>query len=426
MPVFALVDCNSFFVSCERVINPALNNRPVVVLSNNDGIIVSRSKEAKALGIAWEPFFKIKHLVKQHNIQYFSSNFALYKAFSSRVMATLKQFTDGFECYSIDEAFLNLDGISDLTGYGWTIKNTVFQWTGIPVSIGIAHTRTLAKVANRLAKKSRKANGVLDLTQPKYIDMALAQTDVTDIWGVGQRWGQKLHQKGIKTALDLKNAPDSFLKKQFNTVILMRTVYELRGISCMPDIRPALSKSIRSSLSFGTPVQDFRNVSQSVVMHASRAAQKMRSEGLTAKGLCVFMKTNRYRKGPQYRNNIAIPLPYSTDNTAALIHWALRGAEQIFKTGYDYNKSGVVLYDLQPAEALQTSLLNPHERTQESRLMEALDRINANYGPGTLRYGAEGFNQPWSVNRNYLSGGKRTKQPKALFQQTNPLCQFVP
>ena len=425
MTIYALVDCNSFFCSCERVLNPALNGKPVIVLSNNDGVVVARSKEAKALGIGWDPFHLIQRLIKEHDVRYFSSNYPFYKEMSGRVMHTLSSFTPKLEHYSVDEAFLDLTGIENRDAYARHIKQTLYQWTGIPVSIGIGTTRTLAKVANRLAKKSQKAQGVLDLADSPYLDLALSRTPVADIWGIGRRWAKRMEPIGIKTALDLKNTPDTILMKHFNSAVLMRTVYELRGVSCLPAIEPVVSKTIMSSMSFGGYVETLIEMKQAIAMHTTQAAQKMRSEGLTARGVYVFIKTNKYREqGGQYSNSIKLALPYSTDLTSELIQTAIDGLEQIFRDGYLYNKAGVMLYDLCPANEIQVSLLNPYDRERVTDLMGAVDSLNARYGPGTLRYGAEGFNKRWKMRQNHLSDQGGMASNLSQFQQMKPVNEL--
>ena len=425
MPVFGLVDCNSFFCSCERLIDPSLNGKPVIVLSNNDGVVVARSNEAKALGISWDPFYKIQGLIKAYDVKFFSSNYALYKEISGRVMTTLSEFTPRIEHYSIDEAFLHLDGIPNRDQYGREIRQRVLQWTGIPVSVGIARTRTLAKVANRLAKKSKKAQGVLDLTDSPYLEVALERTPVEELWGIGRRWGEKMQQSGIQSALQLRNADDAFLMKRFNNVVLMRTVYELRGISCVADIAPVVSKTIMSSLTFGRYVETLSELRQAIAMHCSQAAQKMRSEGLAARGVYVFLKTNKYRElGPQYSNGYKIGLPFATDNTSELIAWATEALDVIFRDGYLYNKAGAMMYDLVPASELQISLLDPYDRPRIEHLMTALDSLNGRYGPGTLRYGTEGFNKNWKMQQQYLSDNGKGAGSLSSFQTMKPVCEL--
>lgn len=424
MPVFALVDCNSFFVSCERVLDPSLNGKPVIVLSSNDGVVISRSNEAKAIGIDWDAFHLIRDLIRKHNVRYFSSNFGFYREMSGRVMETLAQFSPRVEHYSIDEAFLELSGINDLDAYGRHIQQTIRQWTGIPVSIGIAKTRTLAKVANRLAKKSLKAKGVLDLSDSQYLDLALSQTDITSIWGIGHRWGSKLKARGITTALQLRNSDDTWLWKHFNNTGLMRTVFELRGVSCVPAIAHVMSKTILSSQSFGRYVETPQELRQSIAMHVSHAAQKMRSEGLQARSVSVFIRTNKHRENsPQYSNDIRLLLPMPTDNTGELIAWAISGLNDIFRKGYLYNKAGALLSELVPAAETQQNLFQRQDKDRTERLMYALDALNHQFGLGTLRYGAEGFNKAWRMRQNYLSD-YGTSRRMSDYQKIRPVCEL--
>jgi len=412
MTVFALVDCNNFFVSCERVFQPRLWGKPTVVLSNNDGNIIARSNEAKVLGIKMgEPLFKARYTVEQHQVQVFSANFVLYGDMSHRVMHTLEQFTPDMEIYSIDEAFLDLTGFQsrNLDAYGREIKKTVGQWTKIPVSVGIAETKTLAKVAAELAKKSDKAQGVLDLTgNLRYREIALSRLPVRDVWGVGGKIAEALYQKQIKTALDLANADDDWLFKRFSTV-LMRTVYELRGISCIPlDQSPPPKKSIMTSRSFANCIEDLPSLKQMVAGYAARAGEKLREEGLAAKELQVFIQTNRFRQDvPQYRNGFGLTLPVATQATPELIEAAHRGLEQIFRHGYAYHKAGVMVMDLVPANNIQPSLLETIEdsfqREQWASLMHVVDRINLKASGNILRMGAEGIQKRWRMRQEHRS-----------------------
>jgi len=278
-PIFALADCNNFYASCERVFAPALEKEPIVVLSNNDGCVVARSNEAKTLGIPMGvPVFQVQNLIQAHQIRVYSSNYTLYGDMSRRVMETLCQFTPALEIYSIDEAFLDLTGCrsQDLAGYGRTIRNTVKKWTGIPVSIGIARTKTLAKLANRLAKKSAKAAGVLDLTDSPYLPLALENTEIQDIWGVGPGFAKRLRQAGIQTALQLRDADDGWVRKHLG-VVGLRTVYELRGISCYGLVlSPPGKKNIVVSKSFGRKSETLEELSEALAAYAARAAEKLR------------------------------------------------------------------------------------------------------------------------------------------------------
>ncbi|MBY0403160.1 MAG: Y-family DNA polymerase, partial [Cyanobacteria bacterium] len=300
-PVFALADCNNFYASCERVFNPSLINQPIVILSNNDGCIIARSNEAKALGIKMgEPVYLARHTILRHKVHVFSANFTLYGDLSHRVMETLKAFAPAQEVYSIDEAFLDLSSFAgfppeQLKQYGETIRSTVYRRTKITVSIGIAETKTLAKLAAELAKKSPKAQGVLNLTHSKHQDLALAKTPVDLVWGVGRQFADKLKRNNIHTALDLRHAEDKWILKHFG-VVLMRTVMELRGISCIPLTQtPPPKKTIMTSRSFGYPIQTLRELKQAVATYTARTGEKLREEKLFANQIEVFIKTNRFR-----------------------------------------------------------------------------------------------------------------------------------
>ncbi len=313
MAVYALVDCNNFYVSCERVFNPALEGKPVIVMSNNDGCAVARSAEAKAIGVEMAaPAFKLRHLVESHGLVMLSSNYAFYGDMSERVMSVLATFSPGAEVYSIDECFLDLDGlpVDDLTAWSQQIRATVRRWTGIPVSVGVASTKTLAKLANRLAKKSAKANGALDLTaNPKWIEAALKQTPVRDVWGIGRQFTAHCGINGIITAYDLTRQSDGWIKKTMGAVGL-RTVMELRGTPVHTlDTAPSDKQTTCCSRSFGEAITDLGQVSDAVMTFASRAAEKIRGEGLVAGALQVFAYTDRFRPDqPQFSLNSMIRL----------------------------------------------------------------------------------------------------------------------
>ena len=406
MPPVALVDCNNFYASCERVFDPKLEGKPIVVLSNNDGIVVAASKEAKAIGLKLGvAIFKAEGLVRAAQVQVFSSNYTLYGDLSQRVMETLSHFTPELEVYSIDEAFLELSGFdgTDLTAYGRCIRDTVKRWTGIPVSIGIAETKTLAKIATRLAKKSAKAAGVLDLTGSPYRDRALAATPVEDIWGVGRQYARFLIRNDIATALDLSRATDTWVKKHMS-IVGLRTVKELRGISCISmDLCPPPKKEICVSRSFGKLVKTRAGVREAVAAYATRAAEKLRKQRYAAGALMVFMMTNRFRDEPQYTNSTILEVPVPTDCTGELIRFALRGVDSIYRDGYRFYKAGVLLTGLVPSNAVQTDLFYKRDFEGTRRLMEALDQINANMGPDTVKYAAAGLAQRWKTRFNHRS-----------------------
>jgi len=395
--VFTLVDCNNFYASCERVFNPGLEGRPIVVLSNNDGCVVARSNEAKALGIGMGvPAFKVKGVLEKNSVEVFSSNYALYADMSHRVMRTLSTFTPEMEVYSIDEAFLNLAGFTcSLTNCGRKIQNTVKKWTGIPVSIGIAHTKTLAKIAGRIAKRSAKADGVLDLTDSPYIDKALAQIDVYDVWGVGRRNGRKLKRAGINDALSLKNADTEWIKRKFG-VMELRTVYELRGICCYGlEENPPAKKSITVSRSFGKAVESVDELKEAIATYVVRAGEKLRQDKLVANVLTVFARTSNFDKQKKYSNSETIDLPAPTNYTPELIAFALEAIERLYRKGCSFKKAGVLLTSLEDQNNMQLPLFDEVDRQQAQRLMEAVDDIKAKLPEANLRWAAQGLAQPW-------------------------------
>jgi DNA polymerase V len=404
----AIVDCNNFYASCERVFNPELRGKPIVVLSNNDGMIIARSDEAKALGIPMgSPLFKNEEIIKKHGVKVFSSNYALYGDMSHRVMSTLELFSPDVEIYSIDEAFLNLRGFEhyDLSAYAEEISGTVKQWTGIPVSIGIAATKTLAKIANRYAKKNKESKGVLNLFDKNSdeIDYYLEQTDVSDVWGVGRQYTKLLYEYGIYNALQLKNADDKWIKKKM-TVMGLRTVHELRGIPCFEyEYLPPPKKAIVSSRSFGKTVEDIEQIKEAISLFTSRAAEKLRQQHSAANLLSVFLRTNPFRKAPQYHNGVLITLPVATDITAEMIDYAMKGVEQIYRPGYQYYKVGVMLSGIVPKESTQFSLFDKAVRPKLAKITEVADRINMKYGSGTVFYARQGVNRSWRTRADKKS-----------------------
>lgn len=403
---YALVDCNNFYASCERVFDPRLKSRPIVVLSNNDGIIVARSNEAKALKIGMgDPLFKVQDIVDKHNVAVFSSNYSLYGDMSHRVMTTLEQFSPNVEIYSIDEAFIQLDGFSrmDLTNYCRKIRKIVKTWTGIPVSIGVAETKTLAKIANRRAKKMPTSGGVINLINNPDTDEYLKATDVSDVWGVGRQYSKKLYARNIKTAYDLKNASDKWIKKNM-TIMGLRTVYELRGTSCIElESSPSPKKSIVSSRSFGRKVKDIDDIKEAVALFVSRAAEKMRRQKSAARLLTVFLRTNPYKDTPQYHNGVLVQLPVPTDSTSELIEWAMKGTDQIYRTGYIYQKVGVMLSEFHHVDHTQMSMFETADRQKMAKITSMIDKINRNMGSGTINYAATGVRRSWNMKRELKS-----------------------
>ncbi|MHB9029621.1 MAG: Y-family DNA polymerase [Candidatus Latescibacterota bacterium] len=406
MSLFALVDCNNFYVSCERVFDPRLNGKPVVVFSNNDGCVVARSNEAKELGIpAGIAAFKIDHLFKSGQVLAFSSNYTLYGDLSRRVMDTLTQFTPHIEVYSIDEAFLDFTGFERpemrLSEYGRLIRTTVKKWTGLPVAVGIGETKTLAKVAQRIAKK--KPGGVLNLAGSPYIDDALARTAIEDVWGIGGSHSKLLRGHGIENALQFREAETGWVRKHMG-VVGVRMVLELQGTSCMEleMVRPA-KKCITVSRSFGKLINDFEGMCEAVSHYAARAGEKLRREKLAAGALMIFVMTNRFRDEPQYSNSSTIELPVPTDSTDELTAYALRCLRSLYRKGYRFYKTGIILSDLVPANQVQTDLFDTVDRDKSKRLMQALDEVNFRYGAGMLAFAAAGIKRPWKTKFNRKS-----------------------
>ena len=380
-PLHALVDCNNFYCSCERVFNPELQNRPLVVLSNNDGCAVARSAEAKALGIKMgEPWFELKHLVKRHGLIGLSSNYTLYGDMSARVMQVLREFTPDVEVYSTDESFLRIERMQLLWpshgAMGQAIRQRVRQWTGIPVCIGIGPTKTLAKLANHIAKKNPQFEGVFDMsTYPENaFSTLLTKIAVGEGWDVGQRIAAKLDGMGIRTVADLREASSKAIRMHFS-VVLERTVAELQGVSCLTleEVAPP-KKQIVSSKSFGQMVTSLDELGEALSTYVSRAAKKLRVQDSVCAALQVFVMTNRFRpEDPQYSNGIVIPLPNPSNDTIRLAAAALYGLKRIYRPGFWYKKCGVMLMDLSPATQRQQSLFSQvDDEAKHSLLLLAL------------------------------------------------------
>lgn len=417
----ALVDVNNFYVSCERVFNPKLRNRPMVVLSNNDGCAVARSNEVKALGVPMgAPWFKFKDLAKQHGIIAYSSNYALYADMSNRVMSILRQFSPNQEVYSIDECFLDLTGFArrDLVVYGQEIRKRILQWTGLPVCVGIASTKTLAKLANHCAKKRLEYSGVCNFNSlsPADLDEILASIEVGEIWGVGRRLAPRLQQLGLRTVLDLKQADPETLRQQFS-VVMEKTIRELNGTVCieLEEINPP-KKQILSSRSFGMPVTDMASLSESISLYVSRAAEKLRWQKSYAGSIYVYIRTSPFKEHDrQYSNGMTIPLPSPTDNTTKLVSLALWALKQLYRPGYNYAKAGIMLGDLVPATAIQTDLFSTMQpNTKSERLMQAMDMINRKMGKESIKVASEGFKRPWKMKQENKSPSYTTKWDETL------------
>lgn len=406
---FALVDCNNFYCSCERVFNPSLKNLPVVVLSNNDGCVVARSNEAKALGIKMgEPAFKLRDFREKYNLVIHSSNYTLYGDMSQRVMQCLAEYTPCLEIYSIDEAFLDFSGFTnkDLTAYSREIKQKVEQYTGIPISIGIATTKTLAKVANRIAKKSSKAKGVLDLVDSPYLDLALQRTDVGDVWGVGSSFTKLLETHNINNALQLKNTDQKWIKKERGLVGL-RTVLELNGTSCIPlEEMPDSKKSTAVTRSFGKTVETLAELQEALSTYAYRAGEKLRQSKLEAASMVVFFRTGIHNKTQPYRSwGTTVNFFSSTNDSRDLVTAARNVAENLFESGYKLKKAGVILLGLTPEAEKQLSLFekSQQDKTRSQQLMQVMDRINNRYGRETIQLASSGIGKKWQMKADYKS-----------------------
>ena len=400
----ALIDCNSFYVSCERLFNPKIRKKPVVVLSNNDGCIVSRSNEAKALGIKMgEPYFKAKDIIIKNDVQVFSSNYSLYGDLSRRVMRTLKRFNSDIEVYSIDEAFIDLTNFSDseVLDVGQEIKETVLQWTGIPTSIGIAKTKTLSKVANHIAKK--KQSGVTSFIGIDNIDPLLERVDINDVWGVGRQLTKFYHENGIYNAKQLKNKSNTWIKKNSN-VLGSRTAMELRGISCI-DLEKTKSKrkSCVVSRSFGQRIEKYQELKEAVAGYCLNACEKIRSETLVAKSITVFIRTSPFQsRFGYYSNSKTIDFPIGTNDSIEIVKTALTALESIFKNGYRYQKAGVLLSGL--SEATNNKNLFSSEKDEKiNSLMKSIDNTNYRYGRSTLSLASAGVHKRWNMKREYSS-----------------------
>jgi DNA polymerase V len=410
MPLIALIDCNNFYASCERAFNPKLEGKPVVVLSNNDGCVVARSNEVKALGIKMGvPWFQMADDAKRHGMIAFSSNYALYADMSARVMAILGQFSPQQEIYSIDECFLGLEGFEhlDLVTYGQTIRHRVKQWTGIPVSVGIAPTKTLAKLANHVAKKRAAYAGVCNFAQltPNELDALLASLNVDEVWGVGRKISQQLETMRINTVLDLKRADPKRIRQRFS-VVMERTVAELNGVSCI-DLEEASQpkQQIMSSRSFGTPITCQAELGEAVTTYVTRAAEKLRHQGSVAGSICVFIQTNAFKpEEPQYQRSMVVPMVKPTDDTMHLTGAALKGLAVIYRDGFRYKKAGILLMGLEDKDALQATLFDDLlAEAKSARLMLAMDAINARMGSDTVSSAAAGIHKRWRMRRERKS-----------------------
>ncbi len=405
---FALVDCNNFYASCEKLFRPDLKHTPVVVLSNNDGCVVARSKEAKALGIKMAvPVFQIRQLMQQHGVVAFSSNYALYADISARVMTILQEMAPEVEVYSIDESFLDLSGLTACTRldtFGHEIRDRVALWSGITVCVGIGPTKTLAKLANYAAKKFQATGGVVDLSDKARQRRLMALVPVDEVWGVGRRLSRQLNDMNIKTALDLADADPGLIRQRFS-VVLARTVQELNGVSCLDLEQVAPTKQqIICSRTFGERIHDHRQMREAICDYTARAAEKLRAENRLAGHLTVFMQTSMYKAQTlPYAPSLSCYLSVPTSDSRVLLQQATTLLQRIWRDGYVYAKAGVMLNDFSDPEHFQPDLFSPaHNNPHEGTLMRAIDEVNQ-HQRGTVFFAGQGVNRQWSMKRQFLS-----------------------
>lgn len=421
--VFALVDCASFYVSCQRVFEARLHNKPTIVLSNNDGCIVALDSRAKQLGLKrGQPFFKSQEIIRTHDVQVFSSNYSLYQEMSARVMAVLAEFSALIEVYSIDESFLDLSyqEIDDLTDFGHTIKAQVLQYTGISVRVTFASTKCLTKIACELVKSDVRYKDVLDLTTwtPQQLDEALASVSIQDVWGIGPKYARYLGNYDIETAKDLRDADERWIRKRL-TIVGARIQKELQGIACIPlEIKRPPKQNIMCARSFGKEITSQEEMAEAVTTYTARVAEKLREQDSLAGRITVFLRTNGFHEGaPQYSNSFTIDLPYPTAFTPELFTYALSALRAIYKEGYSYKKTGVELSKITPMPVVQPDLfgevsLDEYER--QGRFMFIMDAINRIYGRDTLFFAVQGVARTWRMRQQRLSGRYTTQWSELL------------
>jgi len=401
----ALIDCNSFYASCERIFNPKLLGKPIVVLSNNDGCIITRSAEAKALGIKMgEPYFKAKKIIEKNNVKVFSSNYSLYGDISQRVMEILLGFSPEVEIYSIDEAFLNFKGFKnhELLTYCKHIRQTIKQWVGIPVSIGVGSTKTLSKIANHLAKKEADYEGICILKGDEKIEEALNRIEIGEVWGIGRRLSKFLRNYEVRTAKQFAFLDRRWIRKNMG-VVGEKIQLELCGVSCLDlELLPSPKKSCCVSRSFSRPIEKIEELQESIANYGSRVAEKIREEGLIAQSMSIFVLTNHFnKKEKQYSSSIKLQLDYPTSDSKLIVKRAVEGIKRIYKEGYRYKKAGIILYELHSSSSVRGLL--DYDKPRTDSLMRSLDEINYRYGSATLRLAAEGIRRSWHMRREKVS-----------------------
>lgn len=402
----AIVDCNNFYASCEQSNDPSLMGKPVVVLSNNDGVIIALSNEVKKLGIdKFTPLFKVKHLLTKHKVKICSANFRLYAHRSQEIMNILRNYSPDVEEYSIDEAFVSLRGFSrfDLTDYANQMRSDILKKTNISTTIGIASTKTLAKIANRIGKKQMNYSvGVVDIFTHDNADEYLKITDVGDVWGVGRRYKKMLNENAINTALDFAQADDRWIKKRMS-VVGLRTAWELRGVACVDmKYKHEPKKMIMFSRSFGKKLTRKEDLLEAVALFTVRAAERMRLQESSAKHISVYLSSSRYAE-KKYYEKCELRFPIPTDCTSEILYYALKAVEKCFESGVLYYKAGVLLSGLQPTNNSQTSFLDELDRFKMSKVTKAVDSINNRYKTDAVIYASMGTTNAWKQNQNHKS-----------------------
>lgn len=409
--VFGLIDCNSFYASCERVFRPDLAKVPIVVLSNNDGCIIARSYDAKPFVKMGEPYFQVRHKLKQHGIVPFSSNYALYGDISERVMSLIESMVPAVEVYSIDEAFADLTGIADLDSLGRRIRSHVLRCTGIPVGVGIAHTKTLAKLANHTAKRLQaQTGGVVNICDVVKRDWVLRNTDVSEVWGVGRRMKMHLDAMGIKTAMDLAKADPWTLRKKFS-VVIEKTARELAGAACLELDEPDPPKQeICCSRMFGRRLSELPPIKEAVATYMMRASEKLRAQNSLCRKIRVSIRTGMFNpEEAKYANGVVVDLPYPTDDVRLLTRLAVDALDRLFRPGFKYSKAEVLLLNLcQPGEYTE-DLFAASQATEATRVMAVLDQINGRWGRGTLRTASVPSHPEWAMRRKIMSQSYTTR-----------------
>ena len=413
-----LLDCNNFYASCERVFDASVKRKPVVVLSNNDGCVIARSEEAKEIGVTMgSPLFKVLDLLETSDAEIFSSNYALYGDMSSRVMNLLENFTPEVEIYSIDEAFLNLEPRKhSLDNLAHSIREKMYQWTGIPVSIGIAETKVLAKIANKRAKKAElKAQGIFNLYRSSKIESILRETLVEDVWGIGYRSSLKLKSNNILTAWQLREMDNRFVRRLL-TVVGARIALELRGVKCLPFEQSSVKKhTITCSRSFGQTITNYESIKEAVLYFLTRACEKMRKNNLAAHAVTVFISTDRFRPTPEpYSNSATYSSTYPTDSNQEIQEWTIKTLERIYKKGFEYRKAGIILSGLAPSENLTKRMFDDEKFQQQHKLMKAIDELNQKFGKDTVRFGSVKTEGSWKMKQTRKSQSYTTNWNELL------------